>query len=88
MCKSKFDRNNVNFQLTILAGVAFLNWCFFLNGYGNIKLRFHQHMSLGGKFYEFRKKYSILEKTKEDYTRAVSGDDVCFPSDNIQMGNR
>lgn len=33
-------------------------------------------MSLGGNFYEFRKKYSVFEKTKEDYTRAVSGDDV------------
>ena len=34
---------------------------------------FRRHMCLKGeKLYEFRKKHSIFEKTKEDYTRAIS----------------
>lgn len=37
-------------------------------------------MSLG-------KKYSIFKKAKEDYTRTISRDYVCFTSDNIQMGS-
>ena len=31
---------DVNLRLTILVEVAFLGWCFFLSGYGNIKLQF------------------------------------------------
>ena len=39
---------------------------------------------LKGKFYEFRKKHSVSEKTKEGHPGTIVRDHVCFTPDDIE----